>query len=248
LRDNLLTPDEAQQLVTADTLGTRSIIIERSPNGYVVLRSGNNQAVEVHTIDSFYDDVLPQFMRSMSEDGSPIQIYLNGFTSEEAQALKLTGGLRQEAQQVAFQGKRPFSENIALLKNSYDWKGAVIKEIKVEPFPIGSTSAYRQIIDIEVIPTIPNRPSLKVRIITIIKELPKEIADRITAIVQRVLAQPSSQSRSVKQVIFDIRKELRQEFPDLDLDNISFQVEAGDIYITEPARRNRHARWMNYDN
>ncbi len=244
LRDNSLTPDEAQRLVTADTLGTRSIIIERSPNGYAVLRSGNNQAVEAHTIDSFYDDVLPQFMRSMPEDGSPIQIYLNGFTPEEAQALRLTGGLRQEAlQPVVFRGKRPFPENIALLKSSYDWKGAVIKEIKVEPFPIGSTSAYRQIIDVEVIPTIPNRPSLRVRIITFLKEFPKEIADRIKAVVQRVLA--SSQSRSVNQVISDIHKELRKEFPEVD---INVQVEAGDIYITEPVIRNRHARRISYDN
>ncbi|MFN6470531.1 MAG: hypothetical protein RMY36_012770 [Nostoc sp. SerVER01] len=255
LRDNPLTPDEVQQLVTADTLATRSIIIERSPDGYAILRSGNNQAVEAPTIVSFYDEVLPQFMNSMPEDGSPIQIYLNGFTSDEARALKLTGGLRQEVQRVAFRrSDRSFGENIALLKrSSYNWDRANIKEIKVAKRSSSASNLNDgQIIDddiisidIEVMSTIPNQSSLRLQIITSIKNLSKEIVARINAIVQKVLARPSSQSRNVNQVIFDIRQELRKEFPDIDID---VQVEAGDIYFTEPARGNRHVRRMSYDN
>jgi hypothetical protein len=254
LRDNPLTPDEAQRLVTADTVGTRSIIIERSPNGYAILRSGNNQAVEAHTIDGFYDYVLPKFMNSMPEDGLPIQIYLNGFTSEEAQALRLTGDLRQKARQITLKDDRSFPENIALLKrSSYNWDTANIKEIKVgKRSDFDSNPNYRQIIDddiisidIEVMSTIPNQSSLRLKIITSIKNLSKEIVARINTIIQQVLARPSSQSRSVNQVISDIHKELRNEFRDVDID---IQVKAGDIYITEPAIRNRHARRISYDN
>jgi hypothetical protein len=101
LRDKPLTPDEIQRLLIGDQLGSQSIIIERLSNGYAVLRSGNNQVVEAHTITSFYDELLPQFMRSIPDGDPPIKIYLNGFTPDEAQALALTGSLRQKTQQIS---------------------------------------------------------------------------------------------------------------------------------------------------
>jgi hypothetical protein len=239
LRDKPLTPDEIQRLLIGDQLGSRSIIIERLSNGYAVLRSGNNQVVEAHTITSFYDELLPQFMRSIPDGDPPIKIYLNGFTPDEAQALALTGSLRQKTQQISFRRDSDFSENMALLKRSYNWDRAIIKEVKTEPFSVASKSGERVIIDIEIPSISPNVPSLKMRIITFLKELPKEIADKIAAIVQRVLNRPTTQKRTVNQIAFDIHKELRKEFPDIDL---GVQIEAGDIYITQPVRSDYLAR------
>jgi hypothetical protein len=239
LRDKPLSPDEIQRLLIGDQPGSHSIIIERSPNAYAVLFSGNNQVVQVHTITSFYDEVLPQFMRSIPDSDPPIKIYLNGFTPDEAQALALTGSLRQKAQQISSRRDSDFPENMALLKRSYNWDRAIIKEVKTEPFSVASKSGERVIIDIEIPSISPNVPSLKMRIITFLKELPKEIADKIAAIVQRVLNRPTTQKRTVNQIAFDIHKELRKEFPDIDL---SVQIEAGDIYITQPLRSDHLAR------
>lgn len=178
-------------------------------------------------------------MRSIPDSDPPIKIYLNGFTPDEAQALALTGSLRQKAQQISSRRDSDFPENMALLKRSYNWDRAIIKEVKTEPFSVASKSGERVIIDIEIPSISPNVPSLKMRIITFLKELPKEIADKIAAIVQRVLNRPTTQKRTVNQIAFDIHKELRKEFPDIDL---SVQIEAGDIYITQPLRSDHLAR------
>jgi hypothetical protein len=235
LRDKPLTPDETQRLLIGDQVGSRSIIIERSSNGFAVLRSGNNQVVEARTITSFYDEVLPQFMRSIPDGDLPIKIYLNGFTRDEAQALTLTGSLRQKAQQVSFRRGSDFSENMALLKRSYNWDEAIIKDVKV----IDSPSGYRGIIDVEIPSVVSTRPSLRIRIVTSLKKLSKEVADQIAAIVQKVLKRSIPQTRTVNQIAFDIHKELRKEFPDIDL---GVQIEAGDMYITQPVRSDHLAR------
>jgi hypothetical protein len=234
LRDKPLTPDEIQRLLIGDQLGSRSIIIERLSNGYAVLRSGNNQVVEAHTITSFYDEVLPQFMRSIPDGDPPIKIYLNGFTPDEAQALALTGSLRQKAQQISFRRGSNFSENIALLKRSYHWDRAIIKEVKIEFSSIGSKSD-KGIIDIEIPSVVSTNPSLRVRIVTSLKKLSKEVIDQIAAIVQKVLNRPTTRTRTVNQIAFDIHKELKKEFPDIDL---GVQIEVGDMYITQPVGSN----------
>jgi hypothetical protein len=239
LRDKPLTPDEIQRLLAGDQLSPRSIIIERSPNGFAVLRSGTNQVVEARTITSFYDEVLPQFMRSIPDGDPPIKIYLNGFTPDEAQALTLTTSLRQKAQQVSFREGSNFPENVALLNRPYNWDGAIIKEVKIDRFSDGSASGYRGIIDIEIPSVISTRPSLRMRIVTSLKKLSKKVADQIAAIVQKVLSRSTPQTRTVNQIAFDIHKELRKEFPDIDL---GVQIEAGDIYITQPVRSDHLAR------
>ena len=128
---------------------------------------------------------------------------------------------------------------MALLKRPYNWDRAIIKEVKVDSFSIGSTTGYRGIIDIEIPSVIPNRPSLRMRIVALFKELPKEIVDKFAAIVQRVLNRPGPQVRTAKQIAFDIHLKLRKEFPDI---NLSVQMEAGDIYITQQVRTGNLAR------
>jgi hypothetical protein len=234
LRDKPLSPDEIQRLLIGDQLGSQSIIIERLSNGYAVLRYGNNQVVEAHTITSFYDELLPQFMRSIPDSDPPIKIYLNGFTPDEAQALALTGSLRQKTQQISFRRDSDFSENMALLKRSYNWDRAIIKEVKIEFSSIGSKSD-KGIIDIEIPSVVSTNPSLRVRIVTSLKKLSKEVIDQIAAIVQKVLNRPTTRTRTVNQIAFDIHKELKKEFPDIDL---GVQIEVGDMYITQPVGSN----------
>jgi hypothetical protein len=235
LRKTSLTPDELQRL----SIDPRSIIIEPSPNGFALLRSGTNQPVQASTIDIFYNEVLPQFIRSIPDSDLPIKIYLHGFTSDEAKALTLTGSLRQKAQQVSFRRGSNFSENIALLNRLYNWDSAVIKEAKIEPFSIGSESGYRAIIDIEVVSKITNRPSFRMRVIASFKKFSKLISDKFTAIIQKVLNRSTVQTRTVNQIVDEIYKDLRKEFPDVDL---GVQIEAGDIYITQPVQSDHLVR------
>ncbi len=243
LRNKPLTGYESQKLIEGDKLGVPSIIIERSPNGYVVFQSGNKQAVEVHAIDTLHDEVLPQLMGSIPKGDQPIPIYFNGFTSDEAKAFVLTGDMRQKTQQVVFRKNGYFRKNIDLTTRTYDWDKAIVTKAKFEPVSNNFTSSYKAVIDVTAIST--KHPPLRIRIIAFFKELPKNIRDSINAIIQKVLARPNTQSLNANEIILDIRREIRKEFPDID---IEFQVEAGDIYITEPARRNRITRRMSDGN
>jgi hypothetical protein len=74
-----------------------------------------------------------------------------------------------------------------------------------------------------------------VRIVTSLKKLSKEVIDQIAAIVQKVLNRPTTRTRTVNQIAFDIHKELKKEFPDIDL---GVQIEVGDMYITQPVGSN----------
>jgi hypothetical protein len=239
LRDKPLSPDEIQLLSIGDQLGPHSIIIERSSNGFDVFKSGNNQVVEVPTITSLHDEVLPQFIYPIRNGDQPTKIILKGFTLDEAQAFNLTGSLRQKTQQISFPKDSNFSKNVALMKRSYNWDRAIIKEVKTEPFSVVSKSGERVIIDIEVPSISPNVSSLKVRITTFLKQLPKQIADKIIAIIKTALNRPENQTRSVDKIILDIHIDLKKEFPDIDL---GVQIEAGDIYITQPVRSDYLAR------
>jgi hypothetical protein len=238
LRDNHLTPDKVRWPLTFNSLGSPSIIVERSPNGYAILRPSTDQVVKASTIISFYDEVLPKFIHSIPDDDSPIRIFLSNFTPDEAKAFALTGDIRQKVHRR----DSSYSENIALLNRSYNWNDATIKEVKIKSCLVGSASGYGGIIDIEVASTNPTRPSLRIRIITFFKVLPKEIASRIKAIIQRVLNRYTDKSRTVNQIAVEIHKELKKEFPDIDL---NVQIDTCDMYITQPAIWNRFAAVWN---
>jgi hypothetical protein len=239
-RNKPLTPEELQRLKVADTFGTYSIIIERSPDGYTIFQSGNKQVVEAHTLPSFHE-ALAQSIRSISADDQPIQLYLNGFTPQEAKALTLTAELRDLKTQKAFlRSNRSFDESIALLQHRYDWSKATIRDSKVKFLPDNPNFKYQQTIEVEVASTIPNKPSLRIRFITLLKELPAQLIEKITTIIQQVLARPTSQKRNINQVVLEINRELKKEFPDITVE-VQYN-EAGDIIITDSVERNRYKR------
>lgn len=245
LRDNPLTPQEIQRLKVSETLNnpSPSIIIERNSSGYTILRSGSDQAIEAHTLPSLYES-LGQSMRLIASD-RPMQISLNGFTPQEAKAFALTAEIRElNAQKAIFRQDIPFEQNIALLQRQYDWNSAKIQEVKVENLP-DNPSAYRQIIDVEIDSRISTQPSGRMRIITSLKELPQRIVQRITEIIQQALTKKSPQARNVNQIISDIRKQLKQEFPDIDIE-VQYNSEAGDIIITNSVKPNRYKPQITY--
>lgn len=229
-RQSAVNDVEQQRLAAVESLRQPAIIVEKLEDRFQVFQSGRNQVLEAYTINSLYDEALSQALRSMPAGAERIQLYFIGMTPQEQRGLLLTSDMKQRVQQVAVGDSNSLLGSMDTLNRSYNWENAVVRDVRVTEIAEGPYSGYVDV-DVEVPPTTPERPSLFMRFRAFFTNVSSSIRNRIPQVIQNILAGSSSRSRNVNDVIFDVRQGLEREYPDV---NIDVQLEAGDIYITEP--------------
>ncbi|MFE4105971.1 hypothetical protein [Almyronema epifaneia] len=238
-----LTPDEAKRIQTADTLDVSSFIVERSPNGYVVLRSNSDKVLEAYTLSGLHE-ALGKSIDSIPTNDKPIQLFLVDFTPDEARALTLTADIKDlETQKVLLKkDDQPFEQSIALLKrNQYDWGNATVRKVETEPL-VDSFYDYKQTIEVEVPSSVITQKSLIVRIKIFIKGiLPDDLVGLIQSIIKQFSQTPPSTKKDLNSMINNIQKQIKKEHPDIDLE-FYYDEQAGDLIISGPSQFNFHAK------